>query len=95
MMKVVVRGVLLYSDRGALIPEETVVLEREPENVHDTNAVKVMRVHHDTGRHEHVGYIQAEKAADVSARLLETPGVVCSVVPPLNPVEGVIKIEWE
>lgn len=93
-MQVLVRGVEHYAERGALIPEETVVLVREPDNRHDPNAVKVMRVHGDTGRQEHVGYIQAEKAAEVSNLLLAGEAVRCQVVPPLNPVQGVLNLSW-
>ena len=90
-----VKHVWHYAERGALIPEETVVLQREPNNEHDSNAVKVLRKHLDTGRLEHVGYIEREKAESVCKRMDEyacTPQ--CTVVPPLNPVQGVLKIEW-
>jgi hypothetical protein len=97
-MNIDVRGIFYYSDRGALIPEETIALEREPDNEHDKNAVKVLRVHSDTGRKEHVGYVQHEKAEEVSTLLLEKDDVRCKVIPPIKPIHtncATIRLEYE
>lgn len=92
-MDVKIRGIELYSERGALLPDETFLLEPEPENTIDPNAVKVLRLYTDTGRKSHVGYIQQERAEEVSALLTEN-NVTCTVIPPLNPIEANMRLTF-
>lgn len=94
-LKVRVKKVWEFADRGALLPNETIVLKREPDNEVDEFAVRVFRVHADTNRHEHVGYVDKENAEAV-CKVLDSfsDSVVVNVIPPLNPVQALLHVEW-
>ncbi len=95
-LRVLVKRVWEYSERGALLPENDIRLEKDASNIHDPNAVKVMLRYPDTERVTQVGYIEAGQSKTVTDILNMYPEIdyrVC-VVPPLNSVQAVLNIVW-
>ncbi len=62
------RGAHAKEIASALLPGNTLTLEREPENAYDINAIKVIH----PGTEQHIGYIEAGQAAWIATELDDT-----------------------
>jgi len=59
------RGAHAKEIASALLPGNTLTLEREPENAYDINAIKVIH----PGTEQHIGYVEASQAAWIASEM--------------------------